>query len=78
MVDEDLVVEGDAALVVDGGDGEVHGGHARGLREHQLDLKLAVHSDLRAGGVRREPLTDAHAKRVPKPTLTKHVVGFSC
>ena len=25
-----------------------------------------------------EPLTDAHAKRVPKPTLTKHVVGFSC
>ena len=54
MVDEDLVVEGDAAVVVDGGDGEVHGGHARGLREHQIDLKLAVHSDLRAGGARRE------------------------
>ena len=54
MVDEDLVVEGDDALVVDGGDGQVHGGHAHGLRQHQLDLKLAVHSDLRAGGVRRE------------------------
>ena len=54
MVDEDLVVEGDAALVVDGGDGEVHSGHAHGLRQHQLALKLAVHSDLRAGGVRRE------------------------
>ena len=54
MVDEDLVVEGDDALVVDGGDGQVHGGHAHGLRQHQIDLKLAVHSDLRAGGVRRE------------------------
>ena len=52
MVDEDLVVEGDAAVVVYGG--EVHSGHAHGLRQHQLDLKLAVHSDLRAGGVRRE------------------------
>ena len=54
MVDEDLVVEGDAALVVDGGDGKVHSGHAHGLRQHQIDLKLAVHSDLRVGGVRRE------------------------
>ena len=54
VVDEDLGAEVADGVGVDGERARVHAGHARGLRQHQMALQLAVPSDLRVGRVRRE------------------------